>query len=129
MKFEALELAEESDTIEAVVINVDDTLEETSSESQQQSSSDIAAPVKKKRRKGAVSSLFSDLCKAKKSKTVVTHDKLDLVNSEPDCYKREGIADLDNDPLLWWKRHYNNQLESSVHVLTFFVHDFTSTPF
>ena len=41
VKFEALELAEESDTIEAVVINVDDTLEETSSESQQQSPSDI----------------------------------------------------------------------------------------
>ena len=50
VNFKALEIAEESDIIEAVVINVDDTLEETSSESQQQSFSDIAVPAKKKKR-------------------------------------------------------------------------------
>ena len=33
VKFEALELAEENNTIEAIVINMDNTLEETSSES------------------------------------------------------------------------------------------------
>jgi len=73
---------------------------------EQSSSSDVIPP--KRKRKGAVSSLFSDLYNAKKSKTVVTHDKLDLVKPELDHYKRERIADLDDDPLEWWKGNYTH---------------------
>jgi len=31
---------------------------------------------------------------------------LDLVKSELDNFKREGVADLDDDPLEWWKSNY-----------------------
>ena len=45
---------------------------------------------------------FSDLCKAR----VVTRDKLDLVKSDLDHYKRVGVADLDDDTLEWWKGNH-----------------------
>jgi len=33
---------------------------------------------------------------------------MDLANSELDYYKREGVADLDDDPLLWWKSNHTH---------------------
>ena len=85
-----MELAEgknTDDVVEAVTVDeVDENdilLDETKinqPQYQEQSSSSEVVPRKRKS-KGKISSLFSDLYKTKKSKTVIAHDKLDLVKS------------------------------------------------
>ena len=36
-------------------------------------------------------------------KNKIIHNKLDSVKSKLDHYKQEPVADLDGDPLEWWK--------------------------
>ena len=92
----------------------DQLMKETSNEQHQEIqdqetlSSEIAPPAKKQ--KGAVSSLFSDLSKAKRNKKIVL-SKFDSIKCELDHYKREQVADLDDDPLEWWKSNYTMMAE------------------
>ena len=103
VKLEILELVEDkSDNID--IVDVDETdqpMNETSNEQHQDQetpSSEIFPPAKK--RKGAVSSFFSNLSKAKKRQKIVL-SKFDSIKCELDHYKREQVADLDDDPLEW----------------------------
>ena len=110
VKLEILELVEDkSDDID--IVDVDETdqpMKETSNEQHQDQetpSSEIVPPAKK--RKGAVSSLFSDLSKAKRDKKIVL-SKFDSIKCKLDHYKREQVADLDDDPLEWWKSNHTH---------------------
>ena len=53
--------------------------------------------------KRGVSSLFSDLSKAKRQKIVLS--KFDSIKCELDHYKREQVADLDDE---WWKSNHTH---------------------